>query len=211
MVIDLLEASDRPAAANAWRTVCAFLSEQRGFEGGQLLETFQTLRPRADWGMVSVCRWSSADDWERARAAARKNVELASVLRAARTRFTGFTMDLVDGSEYLFDPPSDSVILVDVVFLPEERMAAYAAMWAEAARTMRRLSGYVNSSLFRSKDLADEVKFINVAEWESVERFFDGIHSDRFTATVDPFKADFSLYLSRRVALFTPPRAEAWT
>ncbi|WP_437915295.1 antibiotic biosynthesis monooxygenase [Sorangium sp. So ce302] len=206
MVIDLLETRNRPVAADAWRAVCSFLSEQPGFEGGQLLEIFQTLRPRTGWEMVSVCRWSSAEDWERARAAVRQNAELVSVLGAAGTKFTGFKMDLVDGSEYRFRPPSGNMVLVDLMFLPEERMAAYAAMWAEAAQTMSQLAGYVNSSLYRTRNLADEVKFINVAEWDSAERFFAGVHGDRFVSIVEPFKSDFALHLSRRVALYTAPR-----
>ncbi|WP_437895464.1 hypothetical protein [Sorangium sp. So ce124] len=205
MVIDLLETSNRAAATSAWSAVCAFLSEQPGFEGGQLLETFQTLKPRTSWEMTSVCRWRSAEDWESARAAVRQNAELVAVLGAAGTKFTGFKMSLADGSPYLFSPPSGHMVLVDVIYLPEERMTAYAAMWAEAARYMSQLTGYVNSSLFVNKNLADEVKFINMAEWESAELFFAGVHSDRFMEIVDAFKSDFSLYLSRRVALVAPP------
>ncbi|MDC3962395.1 antibiotic biosynthesis monooxygenase family protein [Polyangium jinanense] len=202
-VIDLLQTSNRSASTSAWNAVCTFLSEQPGFQGGQLLESFQTITPRASCEMASICRWRSDEDWERARSAVRRDQALVAVLSAAGTKFTGFKMDLVDGSQYLFNPPSDNMVLVDVVYLPEDRMAAYAAMWAEAARHMSRLPGYVNSSLFRSRNLAGEVKFMNIAEWKSSEAFFDAVRSNRFTKVVEPFKADFSLYLNRRIALHT--------
>jgi heme-degrading monooxygenase HmoA len=204
MVIDLLETSDRALATSTWNAVCAFLSKQHGFQGGQLLETFKTLMPRTNWELGSIVRWDSPEDWDRARAAVRSNPDLVALLTAAGTKFTGFKMDLVDGADFLFTPPSDRMVLLDIIYLPEERMTAYAAMWAEAASYMSQLPGYINSSLFRNKNLADQVKFVNVAEWESAETFFHAVHSDRFMEIVDAFKTDFSLYLNRRVVLHTP-------
>ncbi|MCY1035372.1 antibiotic biosynthesis monooxygenase [Corallococcus sp. BB11-1] len=209
MVIDLLETSDRALATSSWEAVCAFLSTQPGFRGGQLVETFQTLMPRTDWKLASLCAWDSAEDWERARAAVRSQPDLVSRLNAAGTRFTGFKMNLVDGAEYRFAPSSDRMVLLDIIYLPEERMAAYAAMWAEAARHMAQQPGYLNASLFQNTHLADSIQFINIAEWESAEALFHAVHTDRFMEIVDAFKTDFSLFLTRRILLRTPAPVRA--
>ncbi|MEL6522036.1 MAG: antibiotic biosynthesis monooxygenase [Pseudomonadota bacterium] len=205
MAIDLIQAEDVKRAKNAWDFVSGYLSECNGFERCQLLSTFKEVKTRANYPLASVCRWDSAEDWDNARAAARKDWEVIRVLRGSNTKFTGFTMDLVDGQEYNFSRNRNACVLLDVIYLDKSRMSGYAEMWNRCAAFMSSQPGYVNASLYQNQSLNDEIKFINIAEWDDAESLFHAAHTDEFNEIVEPFMEDFALYLTNRAGISSVP------
>lgn len=199
MVIDFIETTNRDGAAAAWKAVSAFLATREGFRAGDLLQTGKTLMPRADYPLASVCAWD-AGTWEAARAAARAEPLVERALAGTDARFRGIQAELVDGGAFVFRPASGFMMLIDMIFLRPDQIEGYAAMWRDAADYMSTRPGYVNAGLYRNADASDELAFVNFAEWESEEIFFAAVHTDRFMEIVEPYKENFALYLSTRVA-----------
>jgi heme-degrading monooxygenase HmoA len=54
------------------------------------------------------------------------------------------------------------------------------AFWERAAEYLRKQPGYVSTKLHRAVSPNARFHLINVAEWESPERFFAAVGSDRF-------------------------------
>ncbi|MBB4266512.1 antibiotic biosynthesis monooxygenase family protein [Roseospira visakhapatnamensis] len=199
MVIDFLEASDLQRARETWWAVSGVLSRCAGFQDGQLLETFDTVQPRVGYPLASATRWDSAADWDQARAAARSDPKVLAILGASGTRFTSLKADLVDGRAFTFRGESPHMVLFDIVYLAPGQAEDYAAMWHEANAYMGARPGFVNASLHRSRAADDAIAFVNIAEWETTDLFFDAVHTARFAEIVESFKEDFSLLLTRRV------------
>ncbi|ALJ38867.1 antibiotic biosynthesis monooxygenase [Azospirillum brasilense] len=210
-VIDLIETESLDDAEAMWRAVCGFLATQPGFLSGELLNTFQSIHPKGDYKFTSCCQWESDAAWQAARQAARENPELALRLRSRKAVFTAFKAELADGCGYQGSRGAlDTMVLVDVIRLDEAQMAGYAAMWGCANAYMRTKPGYVGASLYRTLDLGNPIKFINLAEWESTEVFFAALDTPEFMAIIGPYKDDFSLYLSsKRTQVASAALAEA--
>lgn len=199
MVIDFLETSDPQRAKDTWWAVSGYLSQRAGFQEGQLVETFETVMPRIAYPFASITRWESGEQWDAARAAAKNDPEVLDTLANAGIRFTSMKMDLVDGREYVFGGASPRMVLVDIIYLEPEQIPGYAVMWSEANDFMGGQPGCVNASLFRNRDPDDPIKFVNLAEWETREQFFDVVHTERFGEIVEPYKTNFALLLTMRV------------
>ncbi len=209
-VIDLIETESLDDAEAVWRAVCEVLAAQPGFVSGELLNTFQSIHPKGDYKLTSYCQWESDAAWQAARQAAREHPELAGRLRSRKAVFTPFKAELADGCGYQGSRRAlGNMVLVDVIRLDEARMAGYAAMWARANAYMRAKPGCVGASLYRTLDLGNPIKFINLAEWESTEVFFAALDTPEFMAIIDQYRDDFSLYLSHKRVQVAPAAALA--
>lgn len=201
-VMDLIKTDDIAETARHWETVCRFFARQPGYVSGRLLETIQTLHPTEDYKLTSVCCWTDDAAWQAARQAARTAPELAQVLPRLAGKFTAFKGTLDQGSAY--NPAKDGghahgdqMVLVDVIYLDENRMEAYAEMWRKANLYMTPKPGYIGACLHVTTDPASPVKYINLAEWQSREIFFQSLDTPEFMEIIADFKNDFALYLSK--------------
>lgn len=201
MSIDLIQTQGTKRAATTWDFVSRHLAACPGFKRGQLVQTFAEMNVRESYPLASICRWDSAEDWRQARSATRKNPEVVSRLRASQSKFIGFTMSCVDGNEYDFSRKSSACVLLDVIYLNRARTKSYAAMWNRCNAFMSTQPGYINASLYQNQSLDDDVQFINIAEWDKPESLTSAAHTDEFGSIVAPFKDDFALYLTNRIAL----------
>lgn len=201
MSIDLIQAPDVKQTMVAWDFVSRFLSVAPGFERGQLVRTFREMNVRDSYELASVCRWSTADEWYDARSLARKNADIVAKLRGCEAKFTSFVMELVDGADYDFSRKRETCLLLDVIYLDRERVKSYAEMWHRCNAFMKTQPGYINASLYQNNSNDDEIKFINIAEWDREDSLLHAAHTEEFGRIVEPFKNDFALYLTNRAAL----------
>ncbi|OCB01831.1 hypothetical protein BBC27_01885 [Acidithiobacillus ferrivorans] len=214
-VIDLIKTVNAPETARDWEEVCRFFSRQPGFVSGRLLETIQTLHPKEDYKLTSVCCWETDNAWQAARQAAKNDAGLTNVLPKLAGKFSAFKGIIDHGSDY--NPAKDGVadhgdqmVLVDVIYLTEGRMKAYAEMWHSANLYMSNRPGYIGACLHvttNAENDSNKIKYINLAEWESKEIFFASVDTPEFIEIIKDFKNDFSLYLSK-VAKTIKPAAE---
>jgi len=196
-VIDLIETDNEPATISQWSQICSAFADCDGYVSGQLLSRFDQLHPIADFGLISVCQWRSDDAWQQARASVKAQPALQTVIATMPARFTAFKGRLVNGPGFAA-ANNQNMVLVDVISLPAARVDGYQAMWADAKRFMETKPGYVAASLYRTTDNDNTIKFINIAEWKTVEQFYAALKTTEFFAIIDDFKNDFALYLTRR-------------
>jgi heme-degrading monooxygenase HmoA len=197
-VIDLIETENVNAARAVWQDMCRFFSMQPGFVAGELFETFTTVQPRADFRLTSFCQWESDQAWQAARRLAREDADLAKLLTAMPAKFIGFKGTLCAGVGYDVESGSaGSMVLVDLVYLDEARMAGYVQMWSRAKAFMRSHAAYLGASLYRTNDTANAIKYINVAQWRTPEEFFSALNTPEFIRLLGEYADDFSLYLSK--------------
>lgn len=203
-VMDLIKADNIAETANHWEEVCRFFSLKPGFISGRLLETVQTLHPQEDFSLSSIICWDTEEAWQAARRSAKTDASLANVLPKLAGKFTAFIGTLDQGSTY--NPATDGgadhgdqIVVVDVIYVSEDRMKAYADMRRIANRYMSKKPGYVGACLHITTDLNSKIKYINLAEWESKDIFFISLDTPEFLEIIKEFRNDFSLYLSKVV------------
>lgn len=196
-VIDFIETSDAPAARAVWLAVCDFLSMQPGYIAGELLETIRSVQPRTDVKFTSICQWESAEAWQAARTLARQDAGLSRIRASTPAKFTAFNGVLHAGCGYDVQSGSaGSMVLVDVVYMNEERMEGYAQMWARAKAFMCKQDAYLGASLYRTIDLSNDIKYVNIARWGTMEHFFKALDTPEFYEILGDYAQDFALYLS---------------
>lgn len=76
-----------------------------------------------------------------------------------------------------------SVILVNRFQVPVGREEEFFALWQQVNSYMRNKKGYVGHKLHRSLAPDAEYRFINVAQWSSLQEF-NAAHDDGFRALV---------------------------
>lgn len=208
-VIDLIKTYNTAATADCWEKVCQFFSKQSGFISGKLLSTTRTLHPIEDYKLTSVICWNNDSDWKIAKQKVINNTELQAVLHELAGKFIPFKGNLIQGSFY--NPAKDSkfdsrnhMILVDVIYLTNDRLQEYAEMWRNAVLYMSKKAGFIGACLHITSDIENKIKYINFAEWESEELFFKALDTTEFIEILKDFKNDFSLYLSQLIKIIEP-------
>ena len=58
-----------------------------------------------------------------------------------------------------------SVVLINVLEVPEGKDEEFLAGWEQGKAIMERQPGYISSALHRSLDPAAKFRYINVANW----------------------------------------------
>jgi heme-degrading monooxygenase HmoA len=83
------------------------------------------------------------------------------------------------------------VTLVNCFDIPQGRDAEFLQLWQQVNTYMRGKKGYIGHKLHRSLDPNARFRFVNVAQWVSLEDF-NAAHDDGFRALVThPIWADF--------------------
>lgn len=200
-IFDLITTPHVENTIKLWGSIGELLSTHKGFLGGQLLETQQSIHPRDDYKLSSFCIWESNEDWQNARKKVKQNAEVTQLLGSNESKFHPFYAELIAGKGFHLKQPQDEMILIDIVYLPPERMDGYINMWNKAKEYMENKTGYINASLYKTIDLSNEMKFINVAEWQSFEVFDAALNNEEFITILGEYKNDFALYLSKRKQL----------
>jgi len=205
-VIDLIE-TDEPIKTKAvWTHVCGFFSKQPGFIAGQLLSAFETIHPVKPYRYTSFCQWESDEHWQRARVAAKEDDFISKVLKDFPAKFTAVNADLDQGQGHdVRRATPEMMTLVDLIYVDPEETDSYARMWGDARSFMQDKSGFVDANLYRVFDEKNPVKFVNIAVWQSTQKFYDALNTPEFMEIISDFKDNFSLYLTRVSATATSP------
>jgi heme-degrading monooxygenase HmoA len=77
------------------------------------------------------------------------------------------------------------VVLINPFEVPEGKDEAFLAEWEAAKAFMERQPGYISTRLHRSLAPNAQFRFINVAEWETVEHFQTALHHPEFVTLRD--------------------------
>jgi heme-degrading monooxygenase HmoA len=77
------------------------------------------------------------------------------------------------------------VVLINSFEVPEGKDEAFLAEWEAAKAFMERQPGYVATRLHRSLVPHARFRFINVAEWETVESFQTALNHPEFVTLRD--------------------------
>ena len=89
-----------------------------------------------------------------------------------------------------------SVTLINAFEVPAGEEEQFLKSWHESAEHMRKAPGFISTKLHESLDPQAKFRFINVAQWESVQHFQEAMKSmqDRFRQRRDKFIANPALY-----------------
>jgi heme-degrading monooxygenase HmoA len=77
------------------------------------------------------------------------------------------------------------VVLINPFEVPEGKDEEFLAEWEAAKAFMERQPGYIVTRLHRSLVPNARFRFINVAEWETVEHFQTALHHPEFVTLRD--------------------------
>ena len=91
-----------------------------------------------------------------------------------------------------------SVTLINPFEVPEGKEEECLKMWDEAAEFLKKQPGYINTKLHQSIIEECKFRFVNVAEWETPESFFNAVNTEEFKkiteGTMDAYPHYPSLY-----------------
>ena len=73
-----------------------------------------------------------------------------------------------------------NVILINPFEVPSGKEEECLKMWDEAAEFLKTQPGYINTKLHQSILPDSKFHFINVAEWETPESFFNAVQTEEF-------------------------------
>jgi heme oxygenase (mycobilin-producing) len=86
------------------------------------------------------------------------------------------------------------VILINPFEVPQGKEDECLVFWEKAAEYMRRQPGFISTKLHKAVIPGARFHFINVAEWESLERFQKAVENEEFKDLVAPFMTVFPHY-----------------
>lgn len=86
------------------------------------------------------------------------------------------------------------VILINPFEIPKGKEEAALKMWEKAAEYMKQQPSFVSTRLHRALSPDARFHLINIAEWESAEKFLAAINSDEFKRLTEGAVAEFPHY-----------------
>jgi heme-degrading monooxygenase HmoA len=86
------------------------------------------------------------------------------------------------------------VILINPFEIPKGKEEAALKMWEKAAEYLKQQPGFVSTRLHRALSPDARFHLINIAEWESAEKFLAAINSDEFKRLTEGAVAEFPHY-----------------
>jgi len=89
-----------------------------------------------------------------------------------------------------------SVILINPFEVPEGKEEECLKMWEEAAEYLKGRPGFINTNLHQTILEGSKFRFINVAEWETPESFFNAVKSDEFQKITEGSMDEYPHYPS---------------
>ena len=201
-VIDMVNTEDLALAKENWNKASCFLSGNPGFIFGELLEVFDKIETKYDYQLASMCGWKNVDLYQKARELFRHS-EVGQRIKSMPAKFEPTICKKYYSQGKVQHFSADNMVLVDVVALDESQMDGYAEMWKCARDYMKDKDGFVNVNLYRSINPGEsKFKFINIAKWETKEKFVTALKTKDFMEIVDDYKDFFSLFLCHSVDFF---------
>jgi len=91
-----------------------------------------------------------------------------------------------------------SVTLINPFEVPQGKEEECLQMWEEAAEFLKNQPGFINTKLHQSILEDSKFQFINIAQWETPESFFNAVQTEEFQkiteGTMDAYPHYPSLY-----------------
>jgi heme-degrading monooxygenase HmoA len=94
------------------------------------------------------------------------------------------------------------VTLINAFTVPPEESERFLERWKGTARFMSDRPGFVRARMYRATSDDAELRFVNVAEWESREALDDAIATPEFRATVERILGAPDLHVIPRPAVY---------
>ena len=86
------------------------------------------------------------------------------------------------------------VILINAFEVPEGEDEAFLEGWERSRDFLRKQPGYLSTRLHRSLSPTADLRFVNVARWESAEAFRAATSQPEFRSGSNPYRFHASLY-----------------
>jgi heme-degrading monooxygenase HmoA len=86
------------------------------------------------------------------------------------------------------------VILINPFEVPKGKEDTALKMWEKAAEYMKKQPGFISTKLHRALSPDARFHLINIAEWESAEKFQAAINSDEFKRLTENAMVEFPHY-----------------
>jgi len=103
----------------------------------------------------------------------------------------------------LIDVPVDSpVTLINAFSVPVDESDLFSRLWKNNARIMARQPGFVRAVMYRSLVDDAELRFINVAEWESGNALADARANPEWRASIQQMLDHPDLHATPRPVIY---------
>jgi heme-degrading monooxygenase HmoA len=100
------------------------------------------------------------------------------------------------------DPVSEPVTLINAFTVPPEESERFLHRWKDNARIMAGQPGFVRARMYRSVVDDAELRFVNVAEWNSAQALDEARANPEFRASVQRLMEDPDLHVIPRPATY---------
>jgi heme-degrading monooxygenase HmoA len=97
---------------------------------------------------------------------------------------------------------SERVTLINAFTVPVEESERFLQRWRDAARAMAARPGFAGARMHRALMTDAELRFVNVAEWESQRAFDEAQASPEFRASLQRMLDDPGLHVTARPAIY---------
>ncbi len=89
-----------------------------------------------------------------------------------------------------------SVTLINPFEVPKGKEEDCLKMWEEGAEFLKNQPGYINTKLHQTILEDSKFRFINIAEWETAESFFNAVQTEEFQSIVEGAMESYPHYPS---------------
>jgi heme-degrading monooxygenase HmoA len=97
---------------------------------------------------------------------------------------------------------SASVILINAFTVPVQESDRFLERWRDNARVMSGRPGFRRARMHRARHDDAELRFVNVAEWDSEDAWREAQASPEFRASAQRLLADPELHVTARPAIY---------
>jgi heme-degrading monooxygenase HmoA len=97
---------------------------------------------------------------------------------------------------------SEPVTLINAFTVPPEESERFLQRWKDNARIMARQPGFIRARMHRSLSDDVELRFVNVAEWESGKALDQALANPEWRASVQRFLDDQDLHVTARPVVY---------
>ncbi len=95
-----------------------------------------------------------------------------------------------------------AVTLINAFTVPVEESDRFLERWTDNARIMAQQPGFVRAVMYRSLDDQAELRFVNVAEWESGTALDGARTNPEWRASVERVLNDPELHITARPVIY---------
>src|SRR5579859_7143567 len=99
-------------------------------------------------------------------------------------------------------PVSEPITLINEFTVPVEEADRFLQRWKDSARVMARQPGLIRARMHRSLDGDAQLRYVNVAEWESGSAFTRAQANPEFRASVQRMVGDPDLHVTARPGVY---------